>query len=578
MNIEGNTTGLSPHATHTLERLFRRRVPLEHIGTPELYKSLIEASLETHRQVGVLVHRSGQVDKVIVGDASRLMLPDIGRLRAAQGHFRALRLVHTHLFGEPLSRDDVLDLVRLRLDLVCALLLSPEGNLRALHYAYNTPAYKKGDPAYRSVGPLHPGQVDLNLGELMSALESEFARRSRTQSVVGKDGRAILIHVATRKQRQALMEADARLRELAELARSAGVEVMDSFVQVREHFDPRYLMGKGKLDEILLRASELDVTTLIFDHDLTPSQASAISRVTDLKVIDRTQLILDIFAQRAESVDGKLQVELAQLKYALPRLGQKDDSLSRLTGGIGGRGPGETKLEIGRRRARERVSNLEARLKNLAKQRRQRRHQRKRQDVPIVSIMGYTNAGKTTLLNTLTDADGLAENRLFATLDTRSRRLRFPEDREVVITDTVGFIRDLPEDLFAAFRATFEEMADADLLLHVIDAVDPDREQQMATTDKLLAELELHEIPRVLVFNKADLLDGPTRTRLLGGHPGCVFVAAPDRESCRPLLDLLAAKLNSRWQRAAMIPSLAEEPGWGPADLSMVDELEGQPI
>jgi GTP-binding protein HflX len=557
MQIEGNTTGLSPHATRTLERLYRRRVPIEQIGTSELYKTLVEASLETHRQVGVLVHRSGQIDSVVVGDASRLMLPDIGRLRAAQGRFRALRLVHTHLFGEPLSRDDILDLVRLRLDLVCALMLSPEGDLRGLHYAYNTPVHRDGEPAYRAVGPVHPSKLDLDFGALVAALESEFARLSRARPVRAKDGRALLIHVADRKRRHALAEADAHLRELGELARTAGVEVMDRFVQVREKLDPRYLIGKGKLDQILLRAFELDVTTLIFDHDLTPSQASAISRVTDLKVIDRTQLILDIFAQRAESVDGKLQVELAQLKYALPRLSQKDDSLSRLTGGIGGRGPGETKLEIGRRRARERVSSLEARLKDLAKQRRQRRRQRKRQDVPIVSIVGYTNAGKTTLLNTLTDADALAEDKLFATLDTRSRRLRFPEDREVVITDTVGFIRDLPKALFAAFRATFEEMADADLLLHVVDATDPDREQQMATTEKLLGELELHAIPRLLVYNKGDRLDATERTRIVGGRADVVLVSAVARESTRPLLGLIGEKLSSRWLRASPMPECA---------------------
>lgn len=555
MQLEGNTTGLGPHATRILERLYRRRVPLERVGTPELFKTLIDASVETHRQVGVLVHRSGQVDKVIVGDASRLMLPDIGRLRAAQGRFRGLRLVHTHLFGEPLSADDLTDLVRLRLDLVCALQLNPAAELRSVHCAYNTPVANPGDPLYREIGPLHPSQLELDVGELIRSLESEFARLSRARRVTAKDGRALLIHVADRRQRQALVSSDSRLRELAELARTAGVEVMDSFVQVRERYDPRYLVGKGKLDQILLRASELDVTTLIFDHDLTPSQASAIARLTDLKVIDRTQVILDIFAQRAQSVDGRLQVELAQLKYALPRLSQKDDSLSRLTGGIGGRGPGETKLEIGRRRARERVSHLESRLRELAKQRRQRRHQRKRLAIPIVSIVGYTNAGKTTLLNTLTDAGALAEDKLFATLDTRSRRLRFPEDREVVITDTVGFIRDLPQDLFAAFRATFEEMADADLLLHVVDSADPDREQQIATTEKLLAELDLHEIPKLLVYNKADLLDAAARARIAAGQADAVTVAATERESTRPLLALIGARLNHRWQRAALVPN-----------------------
>jgi GTP-binding protein HflX len=554
-HIEGNTTGLSPQATKTLERLYRRRVPLEHITTPELNKTLIEASLESGRQVGVLVHRSGEIEWVIVGDASRLMLPNIGRLRAAQGRFRALRLVHTHLFGEELTRDDYLDLVRLRLDMVCALQLSPEGELRGYHYAYNAPAFKDGDPAYLAVGPVHPSRLEVDFGQLMGALEDEFARLSKTRKVTGKDGRAILVHVADRKRKYALSEAEPRLRELSELARTAGVEVMDSFVQVRERFDPRYLIGKGKLDEILLRASELDVNTLIFDHNLTPSQASAISRLCDHKVIDRTQLILDIFAQRAESADGKLQVELAQLKYALPRLAQKDDSLSRLTGGIGGRGPGETKLEIGRRRARERVTALEGRLKKLAKQRRQRRSFRKRQNVPIVSIVGYTNAGKSTLLNTLTQSQVLAENRLFATLDTRSRRLRFPEDREVVITDTVGFIRDLPKDLFAAFRATFEETADADLLLHVVDAADPDRDRHMDTTDKLLSELDLGAIPRILVFNKADLLDEQERQRILNGRHDAVMVSAIDRTTTIRLLDLIAERLHERWEASRLVPA-----------------------
>jgi len=548
--IEGNTTGLSPKSTKTLQRLYRRKVGLEHIYTPELSKTLIEASHETGRQVGVLVHRSGQIDSVIVGDATQLMLPDIGRLRAAQGRFRALRLVHTHLFGEALTKDDILDLVRLRLDMVCALQLSPAGELRSVHYAYNTPWYKEGDPAHRSIGPLHPSKLNVNFGQLMSALEAEFAKLSKTRTVSAKDGRAILVHVGKRTNREAPLLAEARLRELGELARTAGVQVMDSFVQLRERVDPRFVVGKGKLDEIVLRAFELDVSTLIFDHDLSASQASALCRVSDLKVIDRSQLILDIFAQRAESADGKLQVELAQLKYTLPRLGMRDDSLSRLTGGIGGRGPGETKLEIGRRRARERVAALEGRLKKLAKQRRQRRRRRKRQNVPIISIVGYTNAGKSTLLNALTEAEVLAEDRLFATLDTRSRRLRFPRDREVIITDTVGFIRDLPKDLFAAFRETFEETADADLLLHVIDAIDPDREQHIATTETLLTQLELHEIPRLTVFNKADLLDADEGKRMVNGRPDTIVMSALKRNTARTLLGLIADKLAHRWDAA----------------------------
>jgi len=560
--LYGNTTGLSPHAVKTLERIYRRKVPLEHVATPELIKSLAEASHETGRQVGALVHRSGEIDYVIVGDATKLMLPDIGRLRAAEGRFRALRLVHTHLYNELLTRDDIVDLVRLRLDLVAAIQLSPEGEAKTLDLAYNTPpnpaaeGEDKGQTLpYRRVGPLVVGRVDINFGELVSALEDEFARRSRNLKTVGKEGRAILVHVAEKSKQGAFAHAEESLRELAELSRTAGVDVVDTVIQLRDKIDPRLVVGKGKLDEIVLRAAELDAITLVFDRNLTPSQASEITKHSDLKVIDRTQLILDIFAARAESADGKLQVELAQLKYALPRLSQKDDSLSRLTGGIGGRGPGETKLEIGKRRAKERVSFLEAQLKRLGRQRAQRRRKRARQEVPIVSIVGYTNAGKSTLLNTLTGSDTIAENKLFATLDTRSRRLRFPEEREVIITDTVGFIRELPKDLFAAFRATFEEAADADLLLHVVDASDEAFEQHIATTEELLGELGLIDIPRILVFNKVDLVEPGEARRLLFGYKDAALVSATNRESTRALLAKIAERLKDRWEQAKLVPS-----------------------
>jgi GTP-binding protein HflX len=350
-------------------------------------------------------------------------------------------------------------------------------------------------------------------------------------------------------------------------------------------------MGKGKLDDVVVRAIELDAQTLIFDRNLSPAQISAIAKNTDLKIIDRTQLILDIFAQRAETKDAKLQVELAQLKYSLPRLGQKDDSLSRLTGGIGGRGPGETKLEIGRRRAKERLSHLEAQLKNQAKQREQRRRRRGRLEVPVVAIVGYTNAGKSTLLNTLTQSEVLAENKLFATLDTRSRRLRFPEEREVVITDTVGFIRDLPKDLFASFRATFEETADADLLLHVVDASDAAKHMHIATTEKLLAELELDQIPRLLVYNKVDLVSPPEAEALSRQDDDALFISATNRETTRALLDRIAELLAERWAgskdvyRPAEViveaPATAALPGddaeANGQSLTTLEEMSGKP-
>ena len=588
--LYGNTTGLSPHATKTLERIYRRKVGLEHLATPELIKSLAEASHEIGRQVGALVHRSGEVDYVIVGDATKLMLPDIGRLRAATGRFRALRLIHTHLYNEPLTRDDLVDLVRLRLDLVAAIQLTPEGEARTLHYAYNAPVLDgSGAPStdtaaltgdgtlpYHQVGPVLVGRVDVNFGELIQALEDEFAKRSSARAVTDRDGRAILVHAGEKGRAQVHLQAEESLRELAELSRSAGVVVMDTVLQLRDRLDPKFVMGKGKLDEIVLRAAELDVDHLIFDRNLTPSQAAAITKHTDLKVIDRTQLILDIFAQRAESADGKLQVELAQLKYTLPWLSLKDNSLSRLTGGIGGRGPGETKLEIGKRRAKERVSFLEAQLKKSSKQRRERRRRRARLEVPLVSIVGYTNAGKSTLLNALTGAGVLVEDKLFATLDTRSRRLKFPQEREVVLTDTVGFIRDLPKDLFAAFRATFEEAADADLLLHVVDASDPARDQHIETTEALLDELELGAIPRILVFNKIDLVDPLLARRLTLGLRDAAAVSATDRESTRHLLDMIAERLHDRWTQAATVPTFVDVEDAGeetPFDAATAAEL-----
>ncbi len=594
--LYGNTSGLAPHAQKTLERIYRRKIPLDAVTTPELTRALADASRETGRQVGALVHRSGEVDFVIVGDATKLMLPDIGRLRAAEGRFRALRLVHTHLFGEELSRDDLVDLVRLRLDLVAAIQLTPEGEPRSLQYAYNLPPSAAraqsaradvapsegsgvaGPPArgplpYRSVGPLPIAKAGVDFGALMRSLEDEFSRLSRGRVHAAKDGRVILVHVGEKSRPGASARAEESLRELAELARTAGVEVVDTVLQLRDRIDPRQVLGKGKLDEVVLRAAELDAEILVFDQNLTPTQAATISKHSDLKVIDRTQLILDIFAQRAESADGKLQVELAQLKYTLPRLGQKDDSLSRLTGGIGGRGPGETKLEIGRRRARERVSHLEAQLRKLSQQRSQRRRKRSRLGVPIVSIVGYTNAGKSTLLNTLTLADVLAEDKLFATLDPRSRRLRFPEEREVIITDTVGFIRELPKDLFAAFRATFEEVADADLILHVVDASDPACAQHIATTEELLAELGLSQIERLMVYNKVDKLDVGAARRLTLGRTDAVLVSATRRETTAPLLELIAKRLESRWEEAALHRPAVDVDGAG--EEGLVDGLDG---
>ncbi len=557
MQIYGNTNGLAPSDIKALERIYRRKVPFDRLLTPELTRSLADVAHRTGRQVGVLVDRRGTVDFVIVGDAHKLWLPDFGRLRAAQGRFRGLRLIHTHLNQEGLNRDDIVDLTRLRLDLVAAVCLSPEGQPTSVHYGHNVPVPDgSGQTPYVTHGPIPYGKLDVNPEQLIGALEEEFARAKRGREVEAKDGRAILVHVTDKRN---AWGADASLRELEELAHTAGVEVADTVLQVRDRVDPKFVLGRGKVDSVVLRAMQLDVEVLIFDRNLSPAQSAALAGVTDLKIIDRTQLILDIFAQRAESRDGKLQVELAQMKYLLPRLGAKDDALSRLTGGIGGRGPGETKLEIGRRRARERVTRLERELKQLGKQRKQRRSRRAKRGVPIVSIVGYTNAGKSTLLNALTESDVLAEDKLFATLDTRSRRIRFPREREVVITDTVGFIRELPKDLFAAFRATFEEAQDADLLLHVVDVSDPALSDHMKTTEEILGKLDLAAVPHLLIFNKADALSEGEAARIAASRDG-IAVSALDRASLEPLLLEIERRLypggeDELWPKAEAAPA-----------------------
>jgi len=538
--VTGNLTGLKASEIKALERLYRRRVAPGEVVSGELATQLAAQSAQLHRQIGVLIDRRGAIQHAFVGDASKIVLPDVGRMRGGQGRFRGLRLVHTHLRGESLTRDDLTDLALLRLDAVAAITVDAAGRPGKLfigHLVADAPA----DRPWREL-PAEPASAPrTNFVDLIAGLEAEFGRARRVAAVdAGKD-RALLVHVGIGRARASSSTGEARVAELRELCRTAGVKVLDVLLQNRPEADPKYLVGRGKLDEILLRAMQLGAEVVIFDPDLTPGQARAISSATELKVIDRTMLILDIFAQHATSRDGKLQVELAQLRYALPRLVEKNTMMSRLTAGpggkagIGGRGPGETKLEINRRRARERINLLEKRLEALADDRRLRRQRRTDRDVPIIAICGYTNAGKSTLLNSLTEGDALAADQLFATLDPISRRLRFPHEREVVITDTVGFIRDLPEELTRAFRATLEEMADADLLVHVVDAADPDRDQQIRAVEAILGDLGLADKPRVLVWNKADRLTADEAEHL-ANHEAGFIVSALDRATFGPLL------------------------------------------
>jgi GTP-binding protein HflX len=483
-------------------------------------RALCQLSFELNRQLGLLVHRSGKIESIIVGDYGQIMIPQLGGIRSSGGRLRGLRLIHTHLAGEDISDEDLMDLLFLRLDLLSVIKVAEEGLPEKMYSAHLLPSVSKGKN-WAFLEPVHPAnQVD-SAEELIAALEGEFAFVRKTSQVDSKQDRAILISVSTQPKRQ----AEESLAELVELARSDNIIILDKVLQRRNRVNPRLILGKGKLADIMIRALQLDANLLIFNQELNPSQIRSITDFTDLRVIDRTQLILDIFAHRAMSREGKLQVEMAQLKYMLPRLSSRDDALSRLTGGIGARGPGETKLEVDRRRINDRLARLAKELKQVSKERYRRRAKRRKKDLPVLSLVGYTNAGKSTLLNTLTNSKIIAEDKLFATLDPTSRRLRFPTDMEVIITDTVGFIRNLPTDLLQAFMATLEELKEADLLLHVVDVSNPFFREQMAVVEDLLNKLDLGTMPVLTLFNKIDLVEDVDQIRQAIGKDGLMVNA-----------------------------------------------------
>ncbi len=558
--IHGNTGGLKADERRSLEKLGRRRVGAgEMIGLP-LARALAEISGAIGRRVGVLVDRRGAVTQVAIGDASRIWVPDFGRFRAGTGRLRGLRWITTCVSGQPLTRDDLVDLVRLRLDFVVALEVTADGRPSLVHLAHAAPF---GSPAGPHVlrTPVLVHELAEDFPTYIAELEEELAR------AVPKEGpkalglpRAILAHVELGSGRP----TEAVIQELKELARTAGLQVVATEVQRRQKPDPRTVIGRGRLDELAIRALQLDAEILLFSCDLGPAQLRTLADATELKVVDRSQLILDIFAQHARTSAGKLQVELAQLRYRLPRLAGRGTALSRLAGGIGGRGPGETKLEVDRRRVKDRIHLLQHRMAKVARQRDVRRRQRRRQDVPIVGIVGYTNAGKSTLLNALTGSEVLAEDKLFATLDPTTRRLRFPEEREIVLADTVGFIQDLPPDLVTAFKATLEEIGDASLLLHVVDISDSACEAQMGAVDRILTELDLGYIPRLLVLNKVDLPHDEALGRILEDRNGAVAVSALEEHTLRPLITAVGERLFHLGGGPAAIPEAADPLRVGP--------------
>ncbi|MGD2125720.1 MAG: GTPase HflX [Desulfobacteraceae bacterium] len=422
------------------------------------------------------------------------------------------------------------DLVLVGLDLMVCIQVGDKGIPGSISYAQILPENRQGQ-GWNVTKVADIGQLNTNFHDLIESLEDELARTGGRLTLERKE-KAVLVAVTPGSP----WEVKESLDELRDLAISNNLQVVDVVVQHVNQANPRFLIGKGKLTELVLRCLQTGSNLLIFNNELTPAQVRSLTDATELKIIDRSQLILDIFARRAVTREGKLQVELAQLKYLLPRLATKNTAMSRLTGGIGGRGPGETKLEINRRRVRERIARLNQELKDIRRQREERRRLRNVRRLPVISIVGYTNAGKSTLLNTLTHSHVNVEDRLFATLDPSSRRLRFPREREVIITDTVGFMRNLPEDLMDAFAATLEELHDADLLLHVVDASSARMEEQIKAVEGILTKLHLDKVPTVLVLNKSDRLNPQEAVALAKRFKG-IAISALDPQTFSSLLE-----------------------------------------
>lgn len=500
-------------------------------------------SRSINRQIGVFIDRAGKPRLVLAGDASSIYIPELPPLAA--GRLRGWRFLHTHLTPDGLSREDLMDMLFLRMDSIAALSVSGSGEPVNWQAAWIMPRRPPESllalPGIKTENSCAVGRrrawhdCALDLAALAGDIESRISADNPAEG----QNRAVLVSVST----EPLASQERNLDELADLAGSAGLAVGGRLAQRVTRPDPRLILGKGKLAELEVIALNANAEMLVFDGELTPAQLHNLADVTERKVIDRTQLILDIFAQRAATRAGKLQVELAQLAYAQPRLAGKRKALDRLMGGIGGRGPGESRLETDRRKSRERMARLRRELDRLMRQRALARKKREANKIPAVALVGYTNAGKSTLLNALSRSCVSAEDKLFATLDPVTRRLRFPEERELTISDTVGFIRNLPKELSGAFKATLEELNCADLLLHVADASHPELSRQIDAVETILEELDLAGTPRLLVLNKCDRLAPEDLAALAGARPNAIRISASQAAGLPELLRRLERAL-----------------------------------
>lgn len=490
------------------------------------------------RQIGILIDRKGRVEMVMVGEQGSILIPKLSRSHSRQSRLSGLRLLHTHLTPDGISQEDLMDMLFLRLDAIIALTVSPEGMPVQWQSAHLLP-HVKTDVPYQLSTFRAWDQTAAEFTLTAEALDAEIIRGTDDSQISECGPRALVVSVGTDTH-----DIQSRnLDELAELARTAGLNVVGKMIQRLRQINPQFILGRGKMAELEIEALQGNADILVFDGELSPAQLNNLAEITARKVIDRTQLILDIFAQHASSKAGKLQVELAQLRYTQPRLVGKNRAMDRLMGGIGGRGPGETRLETDRRKTRERIAFVRRALEQLRRQRAFVRERRSRDGIPLASLVGYTNAGKSTLLNRLTKSSVLTQNKMFATLDPTTRRLRFPRAKEIILADTVGFIRNLPKELFEAFLATLEELAAARLLIHVADATHADLQLQIEAVHNILEEMDLARIPRILVLNKWDALPTMDKLNLATMMPDAIPISANTGYGLDNLLSVLEEKL-----------------------------------
>ena len=517
IRINGNIESLKKSILEEIDLLYDLEISRDEFLPPELACKLSELSLRINREISVYINRRGTIVDVSIGDSSTVSLPVVEG-RRNRSKLSGIRCIHTHPNGDgQVSVVDINSLLSLRLDAMVAI-GAKDAELIEIYAALP----KKGFEGADNYGPFLVGDDRLN--SLLKIIEdidkSLFSDGTDNQE---DTERAILVGLETvsGKKINGKTEGERLLEELEELSTTAGVKVVQKVLQRREAKNTRFFVGKGMVEQLSLLRQALDVNVLIFDDELTGAQVRNIEEATGIKVIDRATLILDIFAKRARSREGKIQVELAQLKYRLPRLIGLGMQLSRLGGGIGTRGPGEKKLEVDRRHIKRRIGSLETELEALGKRRELMREGRRKNSMPTVALVGYTNVGKSTLLNKLCNADVHVENKLFATLDPTIRNLSLPDGREVLLIDTVGFIRKLPHDLIEAFKSTLEEAVFADALLHVVDVSSEDVEMQINVVNSILEGLGVVNKPTALIFNKTDLVSDELRLPHI--NPGCTY-------------------------------------------------------